>query len=98
MAAIAFAVHLSGNFYLDSHGNRSKTRPKKRPFTIRRFSCRVAPSKVKDALDSVKKALKDVDKDADVIKKFEDFGLPLKMLDILSGVGRIAGMLGMALY
>jgi hypothetical protein len=92
MADTAFAVHLCGNIYLDSNGNLIQGAPEKAPVYNPPFQLPVEPSKVKDSLDSVKKALKDINRDADVIKKFEDFGLPLKILDILSGVGKIAGM------
>ena len=92
MADTAFAIHLTGNLYLDSKGNLIQGAPANTPVYNPPFQLPVEPSKVKDALDGVKKALKDVNKDPDVIAKFEDFGLPLKILDILSGVGKIAGM------
>jgi hypothetical protein len=92
MADTAFAVHLSGNLYLDSNGNLIQGAPEKAPVYEPPFQLPVEPSKVKDALDGVRKALKDVNKDPDVIKKFEDFGLSLGILDILSGVGKVAGM------
>lgn len=92
MADTAFAIHLAGNLYLDSKGNLIQGAPQNVPVYSPPFQLPVEPSKVKDALDGVKKALKDVNKDADIIKKFDDFGLPLKILDILSGVGKIAGM------
>jgi hypothetical protein len=83
MADTAFAIHLTGNLYLDSKGNLIQGAPANTPVYNPPFQLPVEPSKVKDALDGVKKALKDVNKDPDVIAKFEDFGLPLKILDIL---------------
>jgi hypothetical protein len=88
----AFVVHLSGNIYLDSDGKLITGAPQSVPVYKPPFQLPIEPSKVKDALDGVKKALKDINKDADVIQKFNDFGLPLKVLDILSGVGKVAGM------
>src|SRR5262245_7219347 len=92
MANTAFAIHLAGNLYLDSKGNLIQGAPQDVPVYSPPFQLPVEPSKVKDALDGVKKALKDINKDPDIIKKFDDFGLPLKILDLLSSVGKIAGM------
>src|SRR5204862_303956 len=94
MPDIAFYLHLGGGLYLDSDGNlHQETPPPEKPVYQAPFTLPVDPKAVASTLNDVKKALKDIDKDAAVLRKFEEYGLHYRLLGILSAVGKIAGMI-----
>ncbi len=92
MADIAFALDLGGGLYLDSNGDLHQGTPPEAPIYQAPFSLPVDPKAIKNTLDAVQKALKDINKDASVTNLFEEYGLPFRLLNILSVVGKIAGI------
>lgn len=93
MADLAFAIHLGGGLYLDSDGNVHDGVAPNVPTYDAPFKLPGDPKVVRDALKDVKSALKDINKDPDVVSRFEEWGLPFRFLNLLSAVGKIAGMI-----
>lgn len=92
MTQSAFAIHLGGGLYLESDGTLVQGAPSPGvPAYEAPFKLPIDPKKAADAMRDVQKALKDINKDPDVLEKFAAFGLDTGILDVLSGVGKIAG-------
>ncbi|MGB7962122.1 MAG: hypothetical protein WCF12_04055 [Propionicimonas sp.] len=92
MAQSAFAVHLGGGLYLDSDGSLTQGPPDSAAMYEAPFKLPIDPKTAKDAMESVQKALKDINKDPKVLAKFAEYGFDYKILDLLSGVAKIAGI------
>jgi len=93
MADLAFAIHLGGGLYLDSDGTIHEGVPPDIPVYQEPFKLPGDPKVVRDALKEVKTALKDINKDPSVVNRFEEWGLPFRFLNLLSVVGKIAGVI-----
>ncbi|TIN05876.1 hypothetical protein [Mesorhizobium sp.] len=92
MTQPAFTICLGNGIYLDSDGNVLQSPLPEIPAYSPPFKLPIDPAKARDAVKSVQKALKDINKDPEVLAKFLEFGFDTKILDILSGVAKIAGM------
>ncbi len=92
MTQSSFAVHLGGGLYLESDGSLTQGTPATDAVYQAPFKLPIDPKKAKDAMEGVQKALKDVNKDPAVLEKFAEFGFDYRLLDLLSGVGKIAGI------
>ena len=89
----AFAIHLGGGLYFDSDGEVTQgSLPAGTPVYEAPTSLPFDPNKAKEALQGVQKALKDVNKDPKVVAIFKANHLDTQLLDILSGVAKIAGI------
>jgi|GEM_PF-1613258 len=89
----AFAVHLGGGLYLDSNGDLHQGEPPGTPVYEAPFKLPIDPKKARDAIEGVQKALKDINTKPEVLQKFAEFGFDTKILDVLSGIGKIAGVI-----
>ncbi|MEQ9812639.1 MAG: hypothetical protein RLO50_07635 [Azospirillaceae bacterium] len=89
----AFAVHLGGGLYLDSDGNLHQGEPPAMPVYEAPFKLPIDLKKARDAIKGVQKALKDVNRDPEVLRKFAEYGFDTKILDVLAGIGKIAGVI-----
>ncbi len=93
MAQSVFAVHLGGGLYLDSTGSLLQGAPDKLPVYEAPFKIPVDPKKAKGAIEEVQKALSDINKNPDVLKKFAEFGFDTAILDVLSSIAKIASVI-----
>ncbi|AKQ70383.1 hypothetical protein A176_007295 [Myxococcus hansupus] len=95
MSKPEFELHLGGGLYLDSQGNirQGAPPPKSVPVFEVPFQLPLEPSKLKDTVAKVEKALKSVTKDPEVIAMFARFGYASKLLDVLSAVTKVAAMI-----
>jgi hypothetical protein len=93
MSDVSFAIHLGGGLYMDSSGKLHQgTRPSGPVYTPP-FELPIDPKKVKDALTEVKGALEKIDKNQDIQLLFHVWKADTTLLKVLSGVGKIAGMI-----
>ena len=92
MSDIPYALHLGGGLYMDSNGELHQGKPPNTPVYEAPYKLPIDPKVAKDVLKDVREALKDINEDSNVIEKFVQFGLPLELLQILSTVGKIAGI------
>jgi hypothetical protein len=75
---------------MDSDGVLHQVEPEGVPTFEAPFKLPIEPEKVKNALEGAKKFLADIT-DQENIEKFTRFGVPLKLFDLLSTAGKIAG-------
>ena len=92
MTEPAFTINLGNGIYLDSDGNVSQSAFPDIPVFAPPFKLPIDPAKARDAVKGVQKALKDFTTDPDVLAKFKEYGFDTKILDLLSGIAKIAGM------
>lgn len=93
MANPAYALNLGGGLYIDSEGNLYQSEPPIAPIYEAPFKLPVEPKKVQAVLMDAKRTLKDVDKDRELLRKFSEYGADTGILMLLSGIGKIAGVI-----
>lgn len=93
MSEVAFAIHMGGGFYMDSNGGLHDGPPPNVPVYKAPYELPVDPKKVKNALADVKDLLKDIDNQPDLVLLLHVWKAEKTLLNILSQVGKIAGMI-----
>lgn len=100
MSDLAFALHLGGGLFVDSTGALHQSAPPDVPVYEVASPLPGDIKKARDAFSDVKKALKDIEKDKDVLKTVMNFGLGFvdeemakTLLSVLSVAGKIAGVI-----
>src|SRR3954447_22650604 len=92
MARTDFALALGSGLYLDADGQFTKEPPPGAPIYKPPFALPVDPDKIKPAVDSIQKALKDINQRGPALELFKRYGFDTKILDLLAGVAAIASV------
>ncbi len=87
----SFSLNLGNGVYLDSNGALRNGPVPNVPTYEAPFTLPVDPKKIKDALTSVKDALSDISKKGFLHDKWGKVDEIDKILDILAGIGKLAG-------
>ena len=93
MSDVAFLVDLGRGLYIDSNGEVYEGAPLSVPVYKAPFEVPIDPKTVKSALTEVNGALKDIDKNNDLLLLFHVWKADTTLLKILANVGKIAGMI-----
>ena len=96
MSDPAFSLNLGNGVYMDSDGALRNGPVPNKPVIAAPFTLPVDPKKIKDALSSVKDALTDINKRGFVHDKWGKVDEIDKILDILAGIGKLAGYIAPA--
>ena len=97
MSDMDFAVNIGGGLYMDSNGVLHQTAPQGVPVYDAPFGLPVDPDKVKNALTGIQKFVADATDANNKAKFVNEFGVPLQLFDILSAIGKVAGIVAPAI-
>jgi hypothetical protein len=89
---MSYAVNLGGGLYMDSNGVLHRAQPPEVPIYNAPFVLPVEPEKIQKALEGANKFLADAD-DPKNSGKFTKLGVPIELFDLLSGIGKVAGII-----
>jgi hypothetical protein len=89
----SFALNLGNGIYIDSNGDILNTPPPSIPVYKAPFSFPVDANKIANALSSTKSALSTLNKDSFLQERWGKVAGFDKLLDVLTGVGKLAGYL-----
>lgn len=78
---------------MDSNGVLYQTTPPGVPVYDAPFALPVDPEKLKKALEGVKKFMADTEDPKNKEKFVDKLGVPLELFDVLSGIGKVAGVI-----